>query len=402
MSIYARLLALSSGHVQTEDTLTEVVAHVWRLDVAARPGAEDGAIVVRWLRAAGALAGWPPVTGVQIDTQRQMGAVEGHETIADHTSASRPDLVVDLMVSDGRVGTVFIESKVGSVEGAGQLRRYAEQLQTLHVSPGGLAPALVYLTRSPDPKERADVCAAAPGVRFEQARWHDVYRAVRDVRASAPTALHLHLDDLLSFFSALRMDHAPTFDPADALALARIPQTLRFLDETLVRGDRPPKPRLVTLLGKTSDPTLNQLSTHARYPLFRTYNGPSDAAFEVFVGYEFQREGFADLYLGLGSKSEAGDGGSVARTVQALGGTPAEAAIAGGLAGAAWRAWEHPEIKWSGATVSVSVASLLGASDHVAAIQRALAALVDELARTMRAHPELPWDASALTESGDD
>ena len=391
MSLYARLLALSAGHVRTEDTLTEVVAHVLRLDAAARADA-DTSLVVRGLRTIGALPGWPAVTTVRIDTQRHLAAVEGHGELVDHTSASRPDLVVDLTAVDGRAGVVFVESKVGSVEGAGQLKRYAEQLQVLHAAPPALRPALVYLTRSPDPKEHADVCAGAPGVTFRQARWHDVYRLVRDARPSAPPALHLHYDDLLAFFSALDMDHAPRFDPADALALARIPQTLRFLDETLVRGDNPPKPRFVALLGRASDPSLNQLSRYSRSPLFKTY-GVEDASFEILMGYQFLKEGFARLYVELGSKSAAGGGGNVARTVQTLGGTPAEAAVSGGLGGARWNAWEHPEIKWSGATVSVSVASLLGAHDHVAAIQSAFAALLDELERVMALHPDLPWTA---------
>lgn len=381
MSLYARLLALSAGHVRTEDALTEVVAHVLRLDAAAR--GPDVSVVVTWLRSLDVLSAGA-VTTVRIDTQRTYPAV----TLGD--PSSRPDLVIEVDQTGGARGVTFVESKVDSGEGDGQLARYAHTLAEAH--PGG---TLLYLTRDPDAKPDGDVLVGLGlgAVTFRQARWHGVYRAVRDARASAPVAMGALYDDLLSFFRHLGMDHDPRFTPADAVALNRIPRTLRFLEATLWDGAPSPAERFREVLGGVNrkDAGLSRIRDHARYTLYRKYGG-ADARFEVLLGYTFERDGFPGLKLEIGALASSGGASRVAESIRGLDGRTAAGVDR------AWRAYTAAEANWSGALVWVPLETLLGESDHEAAIRRTFLALLDELADVVSAKPDLPWDAPEAAE----
>ena len=378
MSIYARLLALSDRHVRTEDVLTEVVAHLLRRDADLRPIGEP--LVVRWLRDLGVAQA---VVSVEIDTQR------AYPALATGEASNRPDLVIEIERADGSAEVVFVESKVDSGEGTDQLNRYARTLAASHAS--AATRLLVYLTRDPDPKEGEAVLAGAAAVQFRSSRWHHVYDVIHAAYDTAPPPLVSLYDDTLSFLRHLDMDHDARFTPADALALARIPRTLRFLDSTLWDGAPPLSDRFAALLGGVNQKNagLSRIRDHDRYTLYRKYEGGADSArFEVLLGYTFGGDGFPRLQLELGSLLTDGGSEAVAQAIRALDGR----AVTG--QDWTWSAYRAPELSWGGAFVSVPVEPLLAGDDHADAFRNTLHALLDELERVMRQYPDaLPWNA---------
>lgn len=395
MSFFARLLALATGAVLTEDVLTEVIAHLFRLDWRERRMGRhaDGAIVILWLTRSGGKGLHSP-RAVRIETQRGLRAISGHSVIPDHPVDSRPDLVIEIDSERGSTGATsvfYIESKVDSGEGDRQLPRYAEHLEAQHG--GG---HLIYLTKRYDPKEDGYVRRYAPNVTFVQSRWHHVWGAVRDARVTAPPPLKALYDDVLSFLSHLGMDHDPRLTPADLLALGQAPRTYAFLDETLTAGTPSPATRLSDLVGKLGrGPSLAQIRNHNRYPIYKTF-GQTHAFFEVLLGYWFLGDELPRLGLQLGSLSESGGGGEIAALVQTLSGVHAESFDE------KWTASENGS--WQVASVSRPLAPLLGAEDHVEAIRSEFMLLLDELSRVMAlpAFSALPWTAPGVDDAGDE
>lgn len=165
-SLLGRLLPLFTGTRRVEDLFTETVA---------RPFERRPELCLSWLDSLGLIT---PATEesrrhVRVATQRSFLALD------DHDSGSRPDLLLEVRRADedakldGTVEVVTVESKIGSLEGQDQLKRYAGHLDQMV----GTRKTLVYITRAHDPKYETEVLAKLGGrVGFKQARWHDFYR----------------------------------------------------------------------------------------------------------------------------------------------------------------------------------------------------------------------------------
>ena len=394
MPLFSRLLALSTGPVRTEDALTEIVAHLFRLDWRARwnAGQAQDAAVVRWLRATGALSDDTTPTAVRVQTQVAYPALSEVPGIPDHATASRPDVVVHLTDADGRTTVVIVEAKVGSTAAPRQLPKYAEQLAVRHAP--AHARALLYLTQRPDPREPDAVLANADRVRFAQARWTGVWNVLRAARPTAPPALGALYDETLAFLSDLGMDHPPRFQPADALALARVPDTLAFLDATLKGGSPSPAERLAQRVGPLRlRPSTKQIRENRRYAIYKTY-GPAHAHFEVFLGYWLPQDGFPALFLGLCCLAPANGGGDVAEALLSLDGRSP-------IAADALRPWSVSADEWTWASTSTHLTPLLAGDDHADAVRGSLLDLVDEL-EAVQALPSLaalPWTAPGSEDS---
>lgn len=161
-SLFSRLLDLHAqypGRVPGEDFFTELVAYLFE---------SSPAILLGWLES----LGWQTPAGgyhrIEVDSQTV------YSPLPEQTSASRPDMRVELWAGERR-DLVFIESKLGSVEGEGQLKNYAEILDG---EPPGGRKWLVYITRQYDPKDDNEIFESIPAtpVKFIQLRWRDFYR----------------------------------------------------------------------------------------------------------------------------------------------------------------------------------------------------------------------------------
>ena len=365
---------MTAGRVQTEDVLTEVVAHLFRIDATARDDL-DTALIVSWLRAIGGYAGLG-VQRVSIATQQTYARLPARDARGAHTRDSRPDLVIDLTDAQGSSRRVVIESKVGSGEGTDQLRYYAEHL---HEQGGG---TLVYLTRDYDPKQSDPILRHAGDVGFRQARWYGVARHIRRAQATAALSTHSLYDDTLAFLTSLRMTTPPQFTPTDAVALGRIGQTTRFLDSTLWEGDQQsPKPvdHLRDLVGgfsKYGAVPLWRIHENKRYVLRRQLSGGEHDSFEIVLGYQFGEDAMPQLLLGVGSKQPAHAGGirSIASS------------------DTSW-APGHANSGWHGAYLYRDMAALLVGHDHAANIREAFHEMLESLREVIDlTRDTLPWD----------
>jgi hypothetical protein len=114
MSLFSRLLNLSTGNIPLEDFFTELIAYLFTTDQE---------ILTAWLKQLN-LLDLPPMFDADVSTQREFKALKGHHL------ASRPDISIELR-NRKRHSVVFIESKIGSHEGYNQLPRYLGHLEKL-------------------------------------------------------------------------------------------------------------------------------------------------------------------------------------------------------------------------------------------------------------------------------
>lgn len=387
MSLFARLLALSDRRVPTEDVLTEVVAHLFRLDAAARgaAGGLDGSLVVRWLRAVGALDDGP-VAAVRVGTQRT------YAPVGDGGRAGRPDLVVEVD-RGGATEVVLVESKVDSGEGPDQLRAYAEQLRVRH---GRAARrTLVYLTRNHDPKDPGEVVPAhgpptGVAVEFLPARWYGVYRTVDDGLPSAPPVLGSLYADVLAFLAHLQMDLDTRLGGDDALALARAPRALRLLHATLFSGSpgvEAPARAFKRVTGWVSGETeaAKQVVPHGRY--VAAYN---PAGGEVLLGYRLGGDAGLVALLQLGTTTRTDEGRRAAAALRRL--LENRPARVDGLDGRPveleWETWDDARVRWAGGHLAVPV----GGGGDLGRLRHVLLGLVGELGALWELE-EFPWTA---------
>ncbi|MBC1218524.1 PD-(D/E)XK nuclease family protein, partial [Nostoc sp. UCD120] len=114
MSLFSNLLNLHSGNKPLEDFFTEIVAYFLSL---------NNGILIDWLKHHSIISD-DNYSSIKISTQQE------HKGLESHTEDSRLDIVVEL--STGlNTDVIFIESKIGSTEIPGQLKKYADILSKL-------------------------------------------------------------------------------------------------------------------------------------------------------------------------------------------------------------------------------------------------------------------------------
>ena len=164
MNLLDGLLRLHSS-VPLEDFFTEACAGLFRYHPA---------LCLRWLEEVGALPDMRQVELVSVSTQVRHSALEDHET------GSRLDLEIRTRSEAGNLSVILVESKVGSSEGATQLKRYAGHLDTVE---GAANKVLDYITRDYDPKDPNEILVNAEGSGGQQGRELN-YDANRGLRCS--------------------------------------------------------------------------------------------------------------------------------------------------------------------------------------------------------------------------
>ncbi|MBW4562248.1 MAG: PD-(D/E)XK nuclease family protein [Mojavia pulchra JT2-VF2] len=190
MSLFINLLNLHSANKPLEDFFTEIVAYFFSLN-------KD--ILIAWLKHHSIITD-DSYSNIKILTQQE------YKRLVNHTQDSRPDIVVEL--SNGlKTDIVFIESKIGSVEGEGQLKRYAEILDSLPKENFRYR-SLVYITREYEPKTSSKILYSSDylfevplNVKFYQLRWFQFFsflnKRITDTLAK----------EILMFMEVNRMAH---------------------------------------------------------------------------------------------------------------------------------------------------------------------------------------------------
>jgi hypothetical protein len=286
----------------------------------------------------------------------------------------------------------MVEWKIGASEGQGQLRRYAEHLGRME---GFGDRTLLYITRAYDPKDGNDILSGlADNVRFEQLRWHDFYRFLRE-RAEKDALV----EEVMAFIEEQGMAAGYRFSSADLMALWGLPRAFENFDETLggeVRAE------LESFAGKKirrEAHSLWEVRNHLRYQaraLLHEHDLLCDAGYQLGrVGdsthasiLRLREDSYPAAFVFLEARPEA-----VGR----------ETSVAAMKRIALTEEWEPYNLDdpsgWAGVRRVKSLAEVLPAEDHVAAVQRFFVESIRHLRQELRAfkqdHPELPWDGGA-------
>ena len=207
-SLLGRLLPLFAGSRRVEDLFTDAVAQLFER----RPD-----LCLSWLDDLYLVR---TVSGedqryIRVTTQKSFVALD------EHGSGSRPDLIVEVQHAvenaelESSVDVVMVESKIGSVEGEGQLIRYAGHLSEM----SGTKRSLVYITRAYDPKGKKGILSSIDeNICFEQLRWHDFYRFLQTVEKDAL------VEEVMTFMEEQGMARSYRFSATDLMALSGVPR----------------------------------------------------------------------------------------------------------------------------------------------------------------------------------
>ena len=134
-SIFNSLLRLKSNFniVPLEDFFTEIFAYMLK---------SSDALLCDWLNHFS-------IPHIEYDNS-SVSTQESFDALDEHLMGSKPDILIELS-NKNRKQVLFIECKIGSVEGHDQLRRYAEQLDDINNIDLGV---LIYITRDYEKKRK--------------------------------------------------------------------------------------------------------------------------------------------------------------------------------------------------------------------------------------------------------
>lgn len=360
-----RLLWLFPESVPLEDLFTEAVARLFER----RPE-----LCLSWLDSlelTTSLAG-EEQRYIHVTTQKPFVALD------EHGRGSRPDLIVEVHHADeyteleSSIDVVMIESKIGSVEGEDQLKRYAGHLNGM----SGIKKTLVYITRAYEPKDADTVHSGLDGVCFKQLRWHDFYRFLQTVERDALT------EEVMAFMEEQGMARSYRFSTADLMALSGVPRAFEIFDETL--GSEV-KAELESFAGnkvRRESVGMDNIRRLKRYVILAPLH---EWNLFCFVGYAMgASDGYPTAHVNLETRPEA-----VGR----------EASVAAMKKIALREDWESYNLadpmNWAGVTCGRGLASLLQEEDHVAAVKaffvESIRQLKEELTVFKKERPDLPW-----------
>lgn len=269
----------------------------------------------------------------------------------------------------------MIESKIGSWEGADQLRRYAGHLEQIPSDRKTLA----YITRNYDPKEPEEILSGFDGVSFEQLRWHDFYRFLQTAEKDALT------EEIMAFMEEQSMSRSHRFSTSDLMALSGVPRAFEIFDETL--GDEV-KAESENFAGnkvsRREAHGLSQIRWHGRHIILAPLHGVEDLF--CFVGYSSDTAGdYPWVQVNLEAKPRA-EGREL--SVKAM----RKIAL---IKEREPYSLDNPS-DWAGVERAKEVTNFLSEEDHVAAVKQffieSIRQLREELKEFKKENPDLPWN----------
>ena len=361
MGLFRQLLNLNTSSVPLEDFFTELVAYLFSMDKE---------ILYAWFKELN-LLDISAYLDVYVSTQRKF------ERLPDHPSDSRPDIVIELVdIKSQSRSIIFVESKIGSTEIPGQLKRYAE---ILHYKFSGYQHKfLLYITRDFDPKDKKKIFKNIPEttVQFKQLRWHQFYRFLK------PQADTMLVQEILTFMGEYRMAHSNQFSSIDVIALANFTKSLNLMEEIMWEEV---SLRFKKVLGaiKQKSTAITQIQSHGRYLMSASM--PK-----------------GKWWCGLGfilKTSESTDYPIVRLLLEVDPSSPLREEIIKAMKGICeqygWKSYNLDNPKaWSKIVQEKSLQDFLSEEDHVVAIRNFFLKALDELEEIKKQYSNLPWVAS--------
>jgi hypothetical protein len=357
MSLFSRLLKLHAGNIPKEDFFTELVAYLFNTNKE---------VLYDWLKYLNLLS-------TDVGLNAHIRTQQTFKCLTHHDSDSRPDIVIEI-VDGSDQDIIFIESKIGSQESPGQLKRYAEIL-------GGLSgfrnKFLVYITHDFEPKDKTAILAGIPEsqVLFKQARWHQFYQFLK---TQTDTML---VEEIIKFMKEHQMAHNNQFSSIDIIALGNFTNSLKLMEQTM-SGEV--SAHFKQVLGSISmgATSFTQLQKHDRYLMYSW----------------LQDKWWCGLGFMLNTSSPT-DYPTVLLMLEVDPRSPRRDAIIKGMKNicsnqSKWKGYELDNPKaWSKIVLGRSLQSFLSEEDHIVAIQKFFRESLDELSEIKSKYPNLPWDS---------
>ena len=366
MSLFGKLIQLHSNeHRRLEDFHTEIAAHVL---------VTDSELTLLWLQKLG-VTELREADEIAVSTQQEFKPIEEL-----HSFGSKPDITIRVR-KGSRIEVVFVESKVGSEEGKGQLSKYLDQLRAL---PGVDRRSLVFITRDYEPKENL----SDQTVQFVPSRWSDFYQFLA---LQAPTDT---IRELLRFMKENNMSQSNRFTAIELLALTNHRRARSLMDATMWENVATKSAEVCGVTGSSTS-AMRELRKNNRYVMIAAHG--EGYQIEFLLGYWFPDEQPSDspeVGMHVNVNPKAAERPAIAQAMLKF----SEASKG------ATREWYHWELgndrEWAGIGCTVNLQDFLAEENHVAAITKWFEGLLDDAAAFRKQNPKLPWSVRAS--EGDD
>jgi PD-(D/E)XK nuclease superfamily len=358
MSIFSRLLKLHNGNTPKEDFFTELVAYLF---------STNKEILYDWLK-------YLDLPSPEVSLDAHVRTQQTFERLTDHDSDSRPDIVIELVDGTDQ-DIIFIESKIGSQESPGQLKRYAEILDKL---PGFRNKILVYITHDFEPKDKTAILAGIPDSKiiFKQARWHQFYQFLK---TQTDTML---VEEIIKFMKEHQMAHNNQFSSVDLIALGNFTNSLKLMEQTISGEISAKFKEVLGSIGSIRATAFTQLQKHDRYLMYSSLQERWWCGLGFMLNTSSPTD-YPTVFLMLEVDPRSLRRTEIIKEMKDICSNQSR-----------WKGYDLDNSKaWSRIVLGRSLQSFLSEEDHIAAIQKFFRESLDELSEIKSKYPNLPWDS---------
>jgi PD-(D/E)XK nuclease superfamily len=358
MSIFSRLLKLHNGNTPKEDFFTELVAYLF---------STNKEILYDWLK-------YLDLLGTEVSLNAHVRTQQTFECLTHHDSDSRPDIVIELVDGTDQ-DIIFIESKIGSQESPGQLKRYAEILGELS---GFRNKFLVYITHDFEPKDKTAILAGIPEsqVIFKQARWHQFYQFLK---TQTDTML---VEEIIKFMKEHQMAHNNQFSSIDVIALGNFTNSLKLMEQTMSGEVSTKFKEVLGSIVPMRATAFTQLQKHDRYLMYALLQDKWWCGLGFMLNTSSPTD-YPTVFLMLEVDPRSPRRDKIIKEMKDICSIRSN-----------WKGYDLDNSKaWSRIVLGRSLQFFLSEEDHIAAIQKFFRESLEQLSEIKSQYPELPWDS---------
>ncbi|WP_043931097.1 PD-(D/E)XK nuclease family protein [Bacillus sp. EB01] len=344
-------LVRNSERHRIEDYLTEIISPILE---------EKGKLLSFLCEMAG--LDFPSVSNVEVYTQKTYSKL-GH-----HDMDSRPDLVITFNVGKQQ-HLLFLENKVDSREGSGQLQRYADQL--MWHKQQGYFPHLMYITKLYEQKSDISIMGLNLENCFYQKRWYEVYKWLSQFGTD------MYCKQVLTYMEELNLNKSRKFSLIDVYAIQNAQRLQTMLDEVL---DGKVTGKFTEAFGKPKQWShrTTQLRNNNLYVII---NDQSDWKF-VGCGFDFDYgEEYPEVTVFIEVQANCKHKKETLEAIKHFCENNED--------------WKYQAPSDNNATAfgytTKSIVEFLSEEDHIESIQNYLVGKLEELKELKEANPELKW-----------
>jgi hypothetical protein len=360
LHLFTQLLNLHAQKRPTENFFTEIITYFFY---------KNSDILRTWLKS----------ISVQIedDSKVIVSSQLFFDSVNFQSADSQPDITIEISTGDYK-DVVFLESKIGSFEGSGQLDKYAITLLSLQDIRNRY---LLYITRDYEPKIKSEYFLET--VNFLQLRWHDFYHFLQPFKNS------LLVSEILDFMKGNGMASNNQFSSVDVLAMVNFRRTLILMDACMGEEVRD---KMVQVFGNAGS-GLGQFRSQGRYMVYH----PFYKNWDFWCSYGFfgmDSENYLDyptiefVFQVSNRKFE-----QRANIIKAMGKFVKEKTY--------WVADGLQDLNaWSTIYISKSLKEIISQEDHIKTVKNTFISFLKDAEHFKKSYPDLPWEnPPAETES---